>query len=419
MKKGTWISSLIFGLVAAAFVNAGTGKYYGVFWDGSAEHFGSFSPYTSTTTDLGLIPDVKWIASGNAAFDSDCDRYVFIGGPSTGAMSYYVIDARTGDVLSTSPRAENIIQIAYSSKDKTYYGLFWDGSAENFVSIDPFTSEMTVMDVIPDVKWVAALNYTFNPDCNQYMFIGGATTSAMSYYVIDARTGAVVSQSPLGGKVDGIAYSPADHAYHGVWWDGTAEHIGILDPATSETTDQGTVPGVKLISVGGYAFDTDCNRYVLVGGGSTSAMNYSVLDGNDGSVISQRPVAGKIDNIKYGGKSTREEDEEEDAVLTAEAEAAAAAADAVTAVKSHDPLKTSFSVHPDFTGKAITLDIGNGNGGRFSFLMHDMSGKSVVKVEGLGSGHARIGVNGLTKGIYFYQIRDGHTVAGAGKLVME
>src|SRR6185295_14275983 len=277
MKKGIGISGLILGLAAAMAVSAGTGKYYGLWWDGAAEHFASVSPYTSIKTDLGVIPDVKLIAAGNAAFDSDCNRYVFVGGATTGAMSYYVIDARTGDVLSTSPRTDNVNNIAYSPKDKTYYGLWWDGSTEYFVSIDPFTSEKTVIKEIPGVKLIAAFNYAFNTDCNQYLFIGGATNSAMSYYVIDASSGEVVSQN-LASKVDNIAYSPVDHSYHGVWWDGASDHTGILDPSTSETTDLGTVPGVKYIAAGNYAFNTDCNLYVMIGGPSGSMM-YSVLDG--------------------------------------------------------------------------------------------------------------------------------------------
>ena len=65
------------------------------------------------------------------------------------------------------------------------------------------------------------------------------------------------------------------------------------------------------------------------------------------------------------------------------------------------------------------LEIKNGDGKGFSFAMHDMSGKSVVKVDGIQSGHVRIGTDCLTKGIYFYQLRNSSAVVGSGKLLME
>lgn len=195
-------------------------KIYGVWWDASTatEYFVSIDPYTSTRTVLASIPEVQWIVSGNAAYDSRCDQYVFIGGTGGSAtMAYIVIDAHTGATLSRSPvGGRGVDNMAYSTKDRTFVGVWWDASTttEYFVSIDPYTSTRTILDTLADVKWIVGLYSAFNTDCNHYVFAGGpaTNTSSMANYVMDATSGAVIFQSLRGGeRIDNLEYGGKCH----------------------------------------------------------------------------------------------------------------------------------------------------------------------------------------------------------------
>ncbi len=412
MKKSILITSLILNMLATATVNAQTSVHYGLSWDASTstEYFVRIDPATSTKTILNSIPGVKLIASGNYTYNSDCDQYVFVGGATAASLAYYVIDAHTGTVISTSPVGDKIDEIAYSHQDRAFYGLWWDASAstEYFVSIDPATSTKTILDSIPEVKWISSFNSAFNPDCNQYVFIGGPTTSSMAYYVIDAHTGAVVSQSPVDGQVDGLAYSHHDRIFYGLWWDASSstEYFVTVDPATSAKTIVNDIPGVKWINAGNYAYDTDCDRYVFVGGPATSAMAYFVIAASTGgTVISQSPVNGKIDEIAYGGVSMDSPDPEIEL-------------NGVISIHSLGSLQSAFAIHLNPSSNGITLEIKNGAHEKFSFILHDMFGRTVAKTDGIHTDQVQIKGTSLTRGVYFFQLRNDKGLVGSGQLRM-
>ena len=320
MKKHILIIGLILNMIAAAAANESTGKYYGLWWDASTstEYFVRIDPATSTKTIMDSIPGVKLINAGNYAFDTDCDRYVFVGGPTTSSMSYYVIDAHTGAVISKSPRGANINSIAYSHQDKAFYGLSWDGSAEYLVSIDPYTSTQTALKSIPGVSLIVGGNYAFDADCNRYVFIGGPSSGAMSYYVMNAHTGAVVSQNLQGGKVDEIAY------------------------------------------------------------GGISAAGGIPVESSDPAIESDGSVS----------------------------------------INSSNRSKESLVIHPNLFSNGVTLEIQNGNDQNFSFTLQDLFGKTVFNRTGIHTNKIRIEEKALTPSIYFYLLRNDRGLVGAGRLKM-
>ena len=51
-------------------------KLYGLWWDGSVEHFGEIDIQTGTATSIATLAGVNAVAIGNSTFDSNTGRFI-------------------------------------------------------------------------------------------------------------------------------------------------------------------------------------------------------------------------------------------------------------------------------------------------------------------------------------------------------
>lgn len=428
--KNILLTAAAFAALLAAETRA-TGVFYGLWWDGSLENFVTINPYTAEKTVLGNIPSVKYIAIGGSyAFDPDSSRYAFVGYDAGMNASYHILNAPTGQVIASYPKPDTIRSMVYNPGERKAYGLSWSDSAtgpldslghptipagkEYFVSIDPATGART-NTYIPGVKFIRLNSHFLNPDSGRYVFAGQEDGGAMYYYVIDIHTGSLVSKLPHTMKIDNPVYNPTTGAVHGLWWSDSGKAVvdsgsgglgGLLNPPGTEyfvtlapdsTLTMTAIPGVKWITFN-YTFDPDSQRYIFVGMGGSGPNRYYVVDAVTGALVSQTAVTEKIDNIAYArASSTIDSSFFPTRVRRAEA-------------ASRNARVQAFAGY-------LMLEASN-TAGELSFSIRDVSGKTLLRRDGIREGRARVETRGLKAGIHLYQIRSGSAVLGQGKLLI-
>ena len=112
-----------------------TQRAYGLWWDGSAEHFGEIDLNTGLVSSIAILPGVEAVAIGNSTFDSNTGTYIFIG-VDTNDYKLYSIDAATGAILSAPTIWQN--DDRYSALEFNnqnggkLYGLYQDTDYDNY-----------------------------------------------------------------------------------------------------------------------------------------------------------------------------------------------------------------------------------------------------------------------------------------------
>jgi len=77
-----------------------TQKAYGLWWDGTAEHFGKIDLSTGLVSSISILPGVEAVAIGNSTFNSNTGNYIFIG-QEANQFKLYNIDASTGAIINS------------------------------------------------------------------------------------------------------------------------------------------------------------------------------------------------------------------------------------------------------------------------------------------------------------------------------
>lgn len=446
MKKNLSTAGMLVALLAAGLMTAesrAAGAFYGLWWDGSAEQFVTVDPYTASKTVLKAIPGVRYLSLGGSyTFDPDSSRYAFVGLDASQASHYYVINAPTGDLIGAYPKNDTIRSLIYNPRDKKAYGLSWSDSSlpappgpltpydsamryeaglhgkEYFVSIDPATGARS-NTYIPGAKYIRVNSQFLNPDSGRYVFAGQEDGGAQFYYVIDITTGALITKIPHTMKIDNPVYNPSTGAVHGLWWSDSSyypasdtldtlahwpgpkilagtEYFVTLNPDSSMTTV--ALTGVKYITMN-YTFDPDEQRYIFVGKGATGPTRYYVVDAETGALLSQTAVAEKVDNLAYARISSTVDPSYFATAVTAR-------------------IGGAQGVRVNAFAGFLTLDAPGAAGKDLSFSIRDLSGKVLLLRNGIQGGRARIDLHGVQNGLYLYQIRSDRAILGAGKVLI-
>jgi hypothetical protein len=183
---------------------------------------------------------------------------------------------------------------------------------EDLVSINPATGVHTIIDSIPNVKWVTTSpNYTtFDHINNRYIFRGADAAMNWALYSIDVNTGNVISNPSFPVLADpadniiGLQFDNSTGSLYGLHWDASTqtEFLVSVNPTTGAHTLISSIPNVMWISTSPnyITFDHINGRYIFRG--ADAAMNWALysIDVNTGNVISNPsfPVlADPADNI--------------------------------------------------------------------------------------------------------------------------
>lgn len=447
------------GILLALFA-AGTsaeetaGKFYGLWWDGSTEHFVSLDPYTASKTVIAEIPDVNLIQPGNYTFDPDSSRYAFVGGETNDSMRYHVVDAPTGTVIANAPRTDALKGLVYSPGARKVYGLWWSDSSapayidsaghphppvlagtEYFVALDPYTGARTNTE-IPGVETVRVGSHFLDSDSGRYVFAGADTGGTQYYYVIDVTTGGLLAQLPHAIKIDNPVYNPALNAVHGLWWSDSSYYDTLPGPgdfprvrriqagteyfitlSPDSTVSMTEVPGVMWITLGRHALDTDSNRYVFAGKEASGPFRYYVIDALTGEVLSSTEAPDKIDNIAYAPASSTIDS----ALLLSVTNPGGPGGDSGSAgeVTALSPPGDAWTLRAFPHAGPAVLEFENPGGESHVFTLHDLSGRTVMFLKDVRGDEVRIDKAGLKRGVHLFRLRNARGLVAAGKLTVE
>lgn len=447
-RKFLPLCALAVGLLAGGFsasvAQAQTGgKFYGVWWDGSSEHFVNVDPVSGNHTSLAVIPGVKWVDGTFRIFDPDSGLYAFVGGGATSAMSYQIVDAATGTVVQTVPRTDNLKNPVYDPGTGMVYGSWWSDSSittvpdtlhgadsanfashnhlrgtEYFTALNPRTGARTDTP-IPGALYVAASSQFLDTDSGRYVVQMTDTAGVQGYYVIDVATGNLIARMPLAIKLDFPVYNPVLKAVHGLWWsDSTVrgfdslgrpkplmppdikgtEYFLTIRPDSSVTMVE--LPGVKWIANFNRALDTDSGRYVFTGQEATGGTRYYVIDVATGAILSKNLQAGNVLHLVYAPHRS-----------------VSYASVVGTRPAASGNLPAAWNLRKTSSGMELTF--ANPGGKAHVFELLDLNGKTVLRREGIRSGSVAIETAGLRGGIHFFRLRGAGAVVAAGKLRIE
>ena len=139
-----------------------TQKAYGLWWDGTAEHFGKIDLSTGLVSSISILPGVEAVAIGNSTFNSNTGNYIFIG-QEANQFKLYNIDASTGAIINSPTIWQNgdrYSALEFNNQNGgILYGLFQDVDYDNYsqtyqtyytdlrlAEIDLTTGDATIID---------------------------------------------------------------------------------------------------------------------------------------------------------------------------------------------------------------------------------------------------------------------------------
>ena len=109
-------------------------KLYGLWWDGSMEHFGEIDTQTGIATSIAILPGVNAVAVGNSTFDSNTGRFIFIG-VSGNQTKLYSVNVLDGSILSSPTlfqSGDRFSALEFNINNNTLYGLVQDVDSSDF-----------------------------------------------------------------------------------------------------------------------------------------------------------------------------------------------------------------------------------------------------------------------------------------------
>ena len=270
----------------------------------------SINPFTGIHTKIDKIPNVKWVMTtpNYTTFNENNGRYIFKGADSNMNSGLFSIDVASGNVVSSpnfpqlSDPDDNIIELQFDNITGTLYGLHWDASCQTefLISINTQTGAHTIIDSIPNVKWITtAPGYTtFDPINGNYIFLGADANMNSKLYAIDVTNGNIVSSPPfpnLSDQNDNIIELEFDNStgsIFGLHWDNSAqkEFLVRVNPTSGSFTIIDSIPNVRWIATGSYTtFDQNNGRYIFYGEGNTTPGQLFSIDVATGKIISHVP----------------------------------------------------------------------------------------------------------------------------------
>ena len=112
-----------------------TQKAYGLWWDGTAEHFGKIDLSTGLVSSISILPGVEAVAIGNSTFNSNTGNYIFIG-QEANQFKLYNIDASTGAIINSPTIWQNgdrYSALEFNNQNGgKLYGLYQDKDYDNY-----------------------------------------------------------------------------------------------------------------------------------------------------------------------------------------------------------------------------------------------------------------------------------------------
>jgi hypothetical protein len=168
----------------------------GLHWDGSTEWLARVTPSSGAMSDVAALVGVSFAQQGDSALDVGGHRlFVWASGPSL-QPSLLVLDSDSGALLSTTVWPMQFAYPEFDSSSNDLMGLQFDGTNQWFVRINPTTTAVTMVAIVPSVVATQPGHSTFDVAGHRlYLYIGGPS-AAEDLVTIDTTTGSVTTSVP-------------------------------------------------------------------------------------------------------------------------------------------------------------------------------------------------------------------------------
>ena len=224
------------------------------------------------------------VATGATTYDQQNRRYICWGFDTQNNQQLYVMDMENLITTSTLFNDQQPIEMEYDLQAQKAYGLWWDGSTEQFGEIDLQTGIVSSISSLPGVDAVAIGNSTFDSNTGTYIFIG-VDGNQYKLYSVDAATGSIINSPTIwqngdsfsalefnnqsGGKLYGL-YQDTDYdnfsqIYQTYYTDLRLVEIDLVSGTSTFIDPLNSVIGGYLPSyaVGGLCFDQGSEIYIV------------------------------------------------------------------------------------------------------------------------------------------------------------
>lgn len=194
-----------------------TQKTFGLWWDGTAEHFGEIDLLTGEITSISILPGVDAVAIGNSTFDSNTGTYIFIGVDGND-YKLYSVNASTGTIVNSPTVLQDgnrfsALEFNNQSGGKLY-GLYQDTDYENYsqvyqsyytnlrlVEIDLISGTSTLVDDQSSVIGGYLTGYSIGGLCfdqeTQTYIVWVQNETGAYLKLVDVLTGNIIASTAL------------------------------------------------------------------------------------------------------------------------------------------------------------------------------------------------------------------------------
>ena len=191
-------------------------KTYGLWWDGSAEHFGEIDLTTGLVSSISTLPGVEAVAIGNSTFDSNSGKYIFIGYEAN-QYKLYTIDALTGVIINSPTIWQNgnrYSALEFNNQNGKLYGLFQDTDYEDYsqsygnyytnlrlAEIDLISGSATIIDSQSTVIGGYLPGYNLGGLCfdqqSQTYIVNVQNETAKYLKLVNVSNAAIIASTPI------------------------------------------------------------------------------------------------------------------------------------------------------------------------------------------------------------------------------
>ncbi len=324
MKK--YILGLVFLCGSLLLVEAQSIKLYGLYrggtgpWDASYIPLATMDPVTGVPVAVDTITGIGAVVMGSSTFDQTNEEYIFSGPSSPGnIMSLVRANVFTGQVITAPGINATVNEYQYDMQQQKLFGLggyIVDTTAippdyrTRLVTLNPATGSVIEIAKLPEISAVVLGNSTYNSDSAHFIVEGIDTLFQSRMYVIDALTGAIISNNPLnmaqGTYFNEWELDQTTNKMYGLYRDNNQNYMGFAeyDLALNTYTIIDTIPGIIGLSPGASVYDQATGSFIFYGVTNVPQQNRLVtIDASTGQVLHNPIVNGYFIEMEVNNRA--------------------------------------------------------------------------------------------------------------------
>ena len=273
-------------------------------------------PFDGSTSIVLSTNSLIGVAAGASTYDQMNSKYICWGYDDQNNQNLYVMDLANLQTEISAFNSYQAIEMEYDLQNQKTYGLWWDGTAENFGEVNLSTGIVSSISTLPGVEAVAIGNSTFDSNNGKYIFIG-LDADQYKLYTIDASTGTIINSPTIwqnGNRYSALEYNNQNGKLYGLFQDVDYEdynqsygnyytnlRLAEIDLISGDATiidSQSTVIGGYLpgYNLGGLCFDQQSQTYIVKVQNETASY-LKLVDVSNADIIASTPISN--DNYFY------------------------------------------------------------------------------------------------------------------------